>query len=45
MLENMVLRKLFGPEREEVAGNWINYTMRSFLSPRIVRMTNLRSMR
>jgi hypothetical protein len=29
--ENRVLRKIFGPKTEEVAGEWRRYIMRSFM--------------
>jgi hypothetical protein len=31
VLENRVLRKMFGPKRCEVTGQWRNYIMKSFI--------------
>jgi hypothetical protein len=31
MLENRVLRRIFGPKRDEVKGSGENYTMRSLM--------------
>jgi len=31
VFENRVLRKIFGPERDEVAGEWKNYIMGSLM--------------
>ena len=31
VFENRVLRRLFGPKREEVIREWKNYIMRSFM--------------
>jgi hypothetical protein len=31
VFENRVLRRMFGPKREEVTGNGENYTMRSLM--------------
>jgi len=31
VFENRVLRRIFGPKRDEVTGEWRNYIMRSLL--------------
>jgi len=31
MFENRVLRRIFGPKRDEVTGEWENYIMRSLI--------------
>jgi hypothetical protein len=31
MLENKLLRRIFGPKRDEVTGEWRNYVMRSLM--------------
>jgi hypothetical protein len=31
VFENRVLRKIFGLKRDEVTGEWKNFTMRSFM--------------
>jgi len=31
VFENRVLRRIFGPKRDEVTGEWINYIMRFFV--------------
>jgi hypothetical protein len=31
VFENGVLRRIFGPKRDEVMGGWKKYTMRSFI--------------
>jgi hypothetical protein len=31
VFENMVLRKIFGPKRDEVTGEWRRCTVRSFM--------------
>jgi hypothetical protein len=31
VFENMVLRRIFGPKRDEVTGEWKNYIVRSLL--------------
>jgi hypothetical protein len=31
VFQNKVLRKIFGPKRDEVTGNWRNYIMRSLM--------------
>jgi hypothetical protein len=36
--ENRVLRRIFGPKREEVAGGWRNYIMRSFITCALYKM-------
>jgi hypothetical protein len=49
MFENRVLRRIFGPKREEVAGGWIslhNEELRKlYASPDIIRATESRKMR
>jgi len=47
MLENKVLRRIFGPKRDEVTGSGENYIMRSLMtsSPNIVRVIKSRRMR
>jgi hypothetical protein len=48
MSENMVLRRIFGPKRDEVTGGWKNCIMRSIItyaSPSIIRMIKSRRMR
>jgi hypothetical protein len=32
MFENRVLRKIFGPKREDITGGWRKCIMRSFIS-------------
>jgi hypothetical protein len=32
VFENRVLRRIFGPNRDEVTGEWRNYIMRSFIT-------------
>jgi hypothetical protein len=32
MFENRVLRRIFGPERDEVTGGWRTCIMRSFIT-------------
>jgi hypothetical protein len=32
VFENRVLRRIFGPKREEVAGSWEDCTVRSFIT-------------
>jgi hypothetical protein len=47
LFENKVLRRIFGPKREEVAGRWRrlqNEELRNlFSSPNIIRVINSRS--
>ena len=31
VLENRVLRRVFGPKRDDVTGEWRNYIMRSLI--------------
>jgi len=31
VFENRVLRRIFGPRRDDVTGEWINYIMRSLM--------------
>jgi hypothetical protein len=48
VFENRVLRRIFGPERDEVTGEWIKFIMRCFMIcdlyslPNIVRVINSR---
>jgi hypothetical protein len=32
VFENSVLRRIFGPRRDEVTGEWRNYIMSSFMN-------------
>jgi hypothetical protein len=47
--ENRVLRKIFGPKREEVAEGWRKLHdeefHRTYISPNIIRVIKLRRMR
>jgi hypothetical protein len=43
VFENRVLRRIFGPKRDEVPGKWRNYITRS--SPNIIRVIKWRRMR
>ena len=49
MFENMVLRRIFGPKRDEVAGEWRilhNEELRDlYFLPNIVRVVKSRKMR
>ena len=49
MFENMVLRRIFGPRRDEVTGEWRRLHNEElndlYSSPNIVRMTKSRRMR
>jgi hypothetical protein len=49
MFENRVLRRIFGPKRDEVTGNWRklhNEELHNvYSSPNIIRMINSRRMR
>ena len=48
VFENRVLRRIFGPERDEVRGDWRklhNEELNNPYSPGIVRLIKLRSMR
>jgi hypothetical protein len=49
VFENRVLRKIFGPKRDEVTGEWRklhNEELRDlYTSPSIIRIINSRSMR
>jgi hypothetical protein len=49
IFENRVLRRIFGPKRDEVTGSAENFIMRSFMictpHPKIVRVIKLRRMR
>ena len=49
MLENMVLRRIFGPRRDEVTGEWRTLHNKElndlYSSPNIVRVIKLRRMR
>jgi hypothetical protein len=31
VFENRVLRRIFGPKRDEVTGDWRKFTMRNFI--------------
>jgi hypothetical protein len=49
VLENRVLRRIFGPKRDEMTGCWRNCIMRSFVTcpfflPSIIRMIKSRMM-
>ena len=49
MFENMVLRRIFGPRREEITGEWRRLHNEElndlYSSPNIVRLIKLRRMR
>jgi hypothetical protein len=49
MFENRVLRRIFGPKRDEETGGWrkmLNYELHNFYSsPSIIRMIKSRRMR
>ena len=49
VFENRVLRRIFGPKRDEVAGEWIKLSNEElkdlYSSPRIVRVIKSRRMR
>jgi hypothetical protein len=49
VFENRVLRRIFGPKRDEVTGEWSEQQNREFRglysSPSIIRMTKSRRMR
>jgi hypothetical protein len=49
MFENWVLRRIFGPKREEVAGGWTrlhNEELHNlYTSANVIRVKNLRRMR
>jgi hypothetical protein len=48
VIESRVLRRIFGPKRDEVTGSGENYIMKSFdlySSPSIVRVNKSRRMR
>jgi hypothetical protein len=49
MFENRVLRRIFGPKRDEVTGGWRKLHNEEFQnlysSPNIIRMIKSRSMR
>ena len=48
MFENRVLRRVFGPKRDEVTGEWRklhNEELRDLYSPNIVRVVKSRRMR
>jgi hypothetical protein len=38
IFENRMLRKISGPKRDEVTGNWKNYIMRSFITCTILQI-------
>jgi len=43
--ENMVLRRIFGPRRDEVTGEWRRLHNEEYFSPNIVRVIKSRRMR
>jgi hypothetical protein len=48
MFENRVLRRIFGPKRDEITGKWRklhNEELNDLYSPNIVRVVKLRKMR
>jgi hypothetical protein len=49
VFENRVLRRIFGPRRDEVTGEWRKLHNEElcdwYFSPSIIRMSNLRQMR
>ena len=45
MYENMVLRRIFGPRRDEVTGEWRRLHNEEYFSPNIVRVIKSRRMR
>jgi hypothetical protein len=49
VFENRVLRRMFGPKREEVAGNWRRLhneeLYKLYTSPNIIRVIKLRRIR
>jgi hypothetical protein len=46
VFENRVLRKIFGPKRDEVTGGWRNEELHNlYSSPRVIRMITSRRMR
>jgi hypothetical protein len=39
VFENRVMRRIFGPKRDEVTGDWKkNYTMRSFVTCTVIQV-------
>ena len=48
VFENRVLRRIFGPKRDEVTGKWrkiLNKELNDMYSPNILRVIKLRKMR
>jgi hypothetical protein len=45
VLENRVLRRIFGPKRDEVAGEWWKLLHNLYSSPAIIRQIKSRRMR
>jgi hypothetical protein len=49
VFENKVLRRIFGPKRDELTGDWrklLNEELRNlYSSPSVIRMIKLRGMR
>jgi hypothetical protein len=47
VFENRMLRRIIGPKRDEVTGEWKNCIMKSFMysSPSIIRIIKVRRMR
>ena len=44
MFEKRVLRRIFGPKREEVTGNGVSYTLRSLMicNPQVIKLRGKR---
>jgi len=45
MFENRVLRRIFGPKKEEVAGGWRRLLRNLYASPKVIRAIKSRKMR
>jgi hypothetical protein len=45
LFENRVLRRVFGPKRDEVTGGWRKLLHKLYSSPSIIRMIKSRRMR
>jgi hypothetical protein len=45
VFENAVLRRIFGPKRDEEAGEWRRLHNKEYLSPNIIRATKSRRLR